>query len=66
MLKELTSKGSLFICLHKGREREPSLIIDEKTCMITNKLYFMCPRTTCDHMSDQQWTAVGMARKSVP
>ena len=31
--------------------------------MITNKLYIMCPRTTCDHMSDQQWTAVGMARK---
>ena len=23
-------------------EREPSLIIDEKTCMITNKLYIMC------------------------
>ena len=50
-----------FLDLH--REREPSLIIDEKTCMITNKLYIMCPRTTCDHMSDQQWTAVGMARK---
>ena len=49
--------------MRAGGEREPSLIIDEKTCMITNKLYIMCPRTTCDHMSDQQWTAVGMARK---
>ena len=26
-------------------------------------LLCVCPRTTCDHMSDQQWTAVGMARK---
>ena len=62
------------LCMHKwsgrtvfartiGALTEPSLIIDEKTCMITNKLYIMCPRTTCDHMSDQQWTAVGMAKK---